>query len=193
MKQLLKKIKQHYLYSKYIHRYFLSFEFILIKIISFLPSHTLRIIMLKFLGVKISNSIIYSGFIINNPKGISIDTGSVIGHKATLDGRMGIKIGKNVNLSSEVMLWTLQHDYNDPNFLAIGGPIVIEDYVWVSARAIILPNCKIGKGAVVAAGAVVTKDVLPFTVVGGIPAKKIAERNTNLNYSPADLGILPFI
>jgi acetyltransferase-like isoleucine patch superfamily enzyme len=101
---------------------------------------------------------------------------------ATLDGRNGITIGKNVNFSSEVALWTLQHDYNSPTFATSGGPIVIGDRAWISFRATILPGVTIGEGAVVAANSVVTKDVPPFTVVGGIPAKKIGERTTDLSY-----------
>ena len=96
-----------------------------------------------------------------------------------------IIIGKNVNIGSDVKIYTLQHDYNDECFRVVGGPVIIEDYSWISVRAIILPNVKIGEGAVVAAGAVVTKDVKPYTIVGGIPAKYIGERNRKLNYRPS--------
>jgi len=65
-----------------------------------------------------------------------------------------------------------------------GAPVEIGDYAWVCSRSIILPGVKVGEGAVVACGAVVTKDVEPYTVVGGIPAKKIADRNKNLEYVP---------
>ena len=90
-----------------------------------------------------------------------------------------------MNIGSEVHLWTDQHDYNDPYFRATKskvGPIIIGDRAWIGPRVTILHNVHIGEGAVIAAGAVVTKDVEPFTVVGGIPAKKIAERNHNLMY-----------
>ena len=60
--------------------------------------------------------------------------------------------------------------------------MVIEDYVWIASRATILPGVTIGKGAVVACGAVVTKDVEPMTVVGGVPARKIGERINLLEY-----------
>lgn len=103
-------------------------------------------------------------------------------HHCILDGRKGLVIGDHVNLSSEVMIWTLQHDMNDSGFKAVGGPVEIGDYAWVSARAIILPGRKIGKGAVVAAGSVVTKDVEDYAIVGGVPAKKIGERNRSLEY-----------
>jgi len=71
---------------------------------------------------------------------------------------------------------------NSPKFEYNPRPIVIEDYVWIGVGATILPGVKLGKGAVVAAGAVVTKDVSPFSVVAGIPAKQIALRPDNLNY-----------
>ena len=71
---------------------------------------------------------------------------------------------------------------NDPEFGVKGAPVIIEDYAWVSSRTTLLPGVTIGKGAVVAAGAVVTKSVEPYTVVGGVPAKKIGERSKELNY-----------
>jgi acetyltransferase-like isoleucine patch superfamily enzyme len=143
--------------------------------------------------MKIKDAIIYGGFHIREPSKISIGKGTIIGHGTTLDGRNGIIIGENVNFSSEVMVWTMQHDYNHPSFPPVGGEVVIHDYAWISVRAIILPNVTIGEGAVVAAGAVVTKDVEPYTVVGGIPAKKIALRNKDLDYTPASGGGLPFV
>jgi acetyltransferase-like isoleucine patch superfamily enzyme len=105
---------------------------------------------------------------------------------------MGLTIGSNVNISNEVMIWTLHHDYNDADFASTGQAVIIEDYVWLCSRSIILPGVTIGKGAVVAAGAVVTKNVEPYTVVGGIPAKQIAKRNENLTYDLGD-AILPII
>ena len=105
---------------------------------------------------------------------------------------MGLYIGENVNISSDVKFYTLQHDYNSSDFKAVGAQVIVEDYVWVSVRAIILPGVTIGKGAVIAAGAVVTKDVEPYSIMGGIPAKKIGERNKELNYVPSNYR-LPFV
>ncbi len=177
-----------------INRYIKSFEWLYLATIAYIPSRTIRTFLLKLLGLKVEKgAIIYGSFHIRRPSKITIGSGTVIGHKVSLDGRNGITIGKNVNFSSEVMIWTMQHDYNDPDFGAEGGEVIIEDYAWISARTIILPCVTIGEGAVVAAGAVVTKDVEPYTVVGGIPAKKIAIRNKNLRYSPASNKGLPFV
>ena len=90
------------------------------------------------------------------------------------------------------MIYTLQHDYNTLDFSTSGGEVIIEDYVWISARSIILPGLTIGRGAVVAAGAVVTKNVPAFTVVGGVPATKIGDRRKDLDYCPSK-SKLPFV
>lgn len=154
------------------------------SILSCFPSQTFRKFVLGIQGMKIGKQVIlYGGFEIRNPKGVTIGNHTIVGHKAILDGRSELLIGSNVNISEEVMLWTMQHDYNSEYFVPEGAKVIIEDYAWISARAIILPGIRIGKGAVVAAGAVVTKDVLDYTIVGGIPAKKIGERNKNLSYT----------
>ena len=115
---------------------------------------------------------------------IAVGNGTIIGDESKLDGRNGIIIGENVNFSTGVWIWTEQHDMNDPDFRVNdkGGCVVVGDRAWLSTRTIILPRVQIGEGAVVAAGAVVTRDCEPFSVYGGIPAKKIAERNRNMQY-----------
>jgi acetyltransferase-like isoleucine patch superfamily enzyme len=83
---------------------------------------------------------------------------------------------------------TGDHDYNSVNFSFRSKDIYIDDYVWIGARATILPGVRLGRGAVICAGAVVTKDVEDFAVVAGIPAVKIRERNRNINYNPSWMG-----
>lgn len=147
------------------------------------PSGVLRTMAAELLGMKVAPTAkLYRWREIRNGKNITIGEGSIIGLWATLDGREGINIGSNVNFSSEVALWTLQHDYNSPVFATTGGPITIGDRAWISFRATILPGVTIGEGAVVAANSVVTKDVQPYAVVGGIPAKVIGKRNEDLSY-----------
>lgn len=158
---------------------------LLAMLVGKLPMRRLRGLLARnLLGLRAHpDSIVYRWRDLREPRGIEIGAGSIVGFWATLDGRRGIRIGRNVNLSSEVALWTLQHDTDDPAFGVGGGPIVIEDLAWVSFRATVLPGVTIGRGAVVAAGAVVTEDVPPFTIVGGVPARPIGERRRDLDYS----------
>lgn len=114
-----------------------------------------------------------------------IGANSVVGIDAILDGRGGIVIGRNVNLSSEVAIWTAEHDVNHPLFQMRLGDVTIEDHAWLSFRVTVLPGVTVGKGAVVAAGSVVTKDVPPFAIVAGVPAKQVGARAQDLRYKPA--------
>jgi acetyltransferase-like isoleucine patch superfamily enzyme len=150
-----------------------------------LPSRRLRTYLARrLLHLKADpDSILYQWRDLRHPRGIEIGKGTVIGHWATLDGRRGLRIGRNVNCSSEVALWTLQHDPDDQGFGVRGGPIVVEDYAWISFRATVLPGVRIGRGAVVAANSVVTKDVADYAIVGGVPAKVIGTRSRDLEYS----------
>ena len=116
------------------------------------------------------------------PWGIKIGDHCAIGNDTFLDGRGGITIGDDVTLSMGVWVWTWQHDPQSPTFDAHGGPVIIEDYAWISSRVTILPNVTIGRGSVVAANALVTKDMKPYTIVGGVPAQVIGERTKELHY-----------
>ena len=87
-----------------------------------------------------------------------------------------IKIGNRVDVSSGSYLCTAGHDIESPIMELTYAPIIIGDDVWIASRSIILPGVSIGNGAVVASGAVVAKDVSPWTVVGGNPARYIKKR-----------------
>lgn len=146
-------------------------------------------------GVRIgSGTIIYGGCEIRDGRNLTIGDNTTVGHRVILDARSGLTIGRNVNFSTEACVWTLQHDPRSPEFGSHGGPVTIDDYAWISCRAIVLPGVTIGEGAVIAAGAVVTKDVAPYEIVGGIPAAKIGERPHELSYElGARGGYLPFV
>lgn len=112
--------------------------------------------------------------------GVTIGRNSLIGRNCTLDARSPLTIGDNVSLSPEVMILAGTHDVNDPKFAPSEvGPwaVSIEDHVWIGSRAMILPGVTVGRGAVVAAGSVVTKDVAPLSIVAGVPAKPIGMRD----------------
>ncbi|HKS69686.1 MAG TPA: polysaccharide biosynthesis C-terminal domain-containing protein [Ktedonobacterales bacterium] len=107
---------------------------------------------------------------------VSIDRGTIIKPECYICTRGGLIIGQNVSISSGVWLVTGSHDINDPEFRDRYRPIVIDDHAWIGVRATILGGVTIGRGAVVMAGAVVTSDVPPFAVVGGVPARVVGER-----------------
>lgn len=107
---------------------------------------------------------------------LQIGKNSVINSGCRIDNRGGIKIGNNVSISTDTIILTADHDINTKDFEGRIKFVLIEDYVWVGTRAMILPGVKLGFGSVVAAGAVVTKDVYAFEIVAGVPAKKIGER-----------------
>lgn len=170
--EILKKI-----FSR-INNTFLELKIFLIYIFSYIPSHTFRKLIYRLGGMKIGfGSTLHMGIKFYETKNIIIGQDTIIGENSVLDGRDELRIGNHVAIASEVMIYNSQHDLNDKNFSAINKPILIGDYVFIGPRAIILPGVKIGRGAIVGAGAVVTKDVLENTIVGGIPAHEIGQRN----------------
>ena len=155
----------------------LEFVVFLLHCIGNFPSHHVRRFFYRLAGITIgSGSTLHTGARFYYPANITIGDDTVIGEGAVLDGRANLRIGDHVDFASEVMVYNAQHDIESLTFAAEVAPVTIEDYVFVGPRAIILPGVTIGKGAIVAAGAVVTKDVEPFTLVGGVPAKTIGER-----------------
>ena len=147
------------------------------SVICHCPSLTIRRGWLRMLGMDIQGKVIfYEGYHIRNPKGIVIEDGVSIGPKVLLDGRCGLHIGKSAVIGYDAIIWSLNHDYNDLHFCGKGAPVYIGEYAWVCSRSIILPGIKIGKGAVIASGAIVTKDVPPYAIVAGIPAIIIGQR-----------------
>lgn len=98
-----------------------------------------------------------------------------------------IKIGAKVCINDGVILLTASHRIDDPKWRHKKLPIEIDDFAWICTNAIILPGVKIGKGAVVGAGAVVSKDVGEFEIVVGNPAKSIGKKRVeHLDYNPCE-------
>ncbi|MFH1998101.1 MAG: acyltransferase [Planctomycetota bacterium] len=113
---------------------------------------------------------------------ITVGDNVVINRSCYLDGRIGITIGNNISISPEVYIVSMEHDPDSPVFATRGKPVVIEDHVWIGARAMIMPGVTLGEGCVIAAGAVVTKDVNPYRIAGGIPAKELRDRSRKIEY-----------
>jgi len=155
------------------------------NIINIFPSHHLRLFFYKYImKFKIgSKSSILMQSTFDSKGGFELGKGSVINASCRLDTRGGIIIGDGVSVSADVIILTADHDMDDDNFIGRTLPVVILDNVWIGTRAMILPGITIGKGAVVASGAVVTKDVPDYTVVGGVPAKEIRKRESTAQYN----------
>lgn len=113
---------------------------------------------------------------------MAIGKHSVINFGCYLDNRRGITIGNNVGIAHDTKIYTLGHDLHDPQFKTKGAPVIIEDNAFIFSNALIMPGVTIGEGAIVLAGSVVTKDVEPWAIVGGNPARKIRERSRETDY-----------
>ncbi|MFA6518516.1 MAG: acyltransferase [Candidatus Shapirobacteria bacterium] len=157
---------------------FLEFWLYVLRLVGLIPSHTIRNLFYIISGIKMPffGSVIHLGANFFTPQGITIGQNTIIGYRSFLDGRGKLKIGNHVDIASEVMIYTDEHDVNSENFGNSFAPVIIEDYVFIGPRSIILPGVTISKGAVVAAGAVVTKSIPPGEIWGGVPAKKIKDR-----------------
>ncbi|HLC94179.1 MAG TPA: acyltransferase [Patescibacteria group bacterium] len=159
-------------------------EIYMLHLAGCIPSHHVRRLLYRTGGMKIgtgSTIHMYARFF--DSRNIVIGEDTIIGEKAFLDGRAPLVIGNHVDIASDVMIYNSKHDIEDPDFAAKDASVKIEDYVFVGPRSIILPGVTIGKGAIVAAAAVVAKNVPPFAIVAGVPARVIGERrNKNLHY-----------
>ncbi len=109
--------------------------------------------------------------------GFVLGARSRINRDCCLDVRGSLEIGEDVSISPEVTILTAGHAVDDPLFRVETRPVVIEDHVWVGFRAIVMPGVRLGRGCVVAAGSVVTRDVEPCAIVAGVPARKVGERS----------------
>lgn len=115
-------------------------------------------------------------------RNIHVAERSIVGHDCLLDAKGSIFIGSDVNISSFAKIITAKHLVDAADFSGMDKPVTIRDRVWIASAALILHGVEIGEGAIVAAGAVVTKDVGPFDVVGGVPAKVMGTRKRNIDY-----------
>jgi acetyltransferase-like isoleucine patch superfamily enzyme len=167
-----------------LYNYWLDFELMLLRWVGHVPFHCFRRFFYKLVGIKMGKrAVIHMWASFFQPKNIEIGEGSIIGDHAFIDGRAKLKIGKEVDIASYVMIYNSEHNLESDDFSAREEPVEIGDYSFIGPRVIILPGVTIGTGAVIAAGAVVTKDVANFAIIGGVPAEKVGERkNKNPHY-----------
>jgi len=148
-----------------------------------LPVHSVRRMYFSLLGFELGpRSSIGMGFHFYRTGRVAVGEGSVINRSCLFDNRGNIKIGKNVSLSRNVSIFTAGHDPESPFFEMIMAPVQIDDHAVIFSGATIMPGVRVGSGAVVYGGAVVTQDVEPFMIVGGVPARVIGHRKTRPEY-----------
>lgn len=139
-----------------------------------------RNLILKLFGAKIPIGVlVYSSSKIYAPWNLEMEEYSCIGPNTQIYNKAKIIIGKNSVVSQGAFLSTASHDINDKKHSLVIKPIFLKDKSWVAADAFIGMGVTIGEGAVVGARAAVFKDVAPWTVVGGNPAKFLKNRIIN--------------
>ena len=148
-----------------------------------LPGHWLRLGWLRALGADIGRGVcVFRGTTVIGAEHLVLGDRAQVGFRVVLDARGGLTVAEDVLLSSDTQLITANHNVASPDFERQVAPIVIADHAWIATRAIVLAGVTIGRGAVVAAGAVATRDVAPAVIVGGVPAGPIGERSGGLDY-----------
>lgn len=173
----------------WVKNFLLSFRLFLFNhVINRIPVDVIRIALMRlYIRIGIGSNVMQSVVIYNKEfrkDQIRIGDHCVINRDCTLDGRIGkIVIGNNVDISRGSWIFTLEHDPHSDRHAYSTGDVFIDDYVWIASRATVLPGVSIGKGAVIATGAVVTKDIPAMKIAGGVPAKVIGERMSKLDYS----------
>lgn len=153
-------------------------------ILSNLPSRILRhTVLRRWLGSFGPGCGVQRGCKFLNGRKVHLGRRVVVNFGCLFDGRTySIHVGNDVSIGPEAAILTLGHDPQSPVFANAGGPVRIGNHVWIAYRAVILPGVDIGEGAVVAAGAVVTRDVPAYAIVAGAPAKVVGERSKTLVY-----------
>jgi acetyltransferase-like isoleucine patch superfamily enzyme len=153
-------------------------------IVTHIPVRWIRVLFFRSLVHSCGQGIgLLRGIEVRQGKNISVGDRAVINKRVLLDGRGGaLVIGEDVDIAQDTSIWTLEHNVNSSSHATVGGDVIIEDHVWIASRSTVLPGIRIGRGAVVAACSVVTKDVPALTIVGGVPAKVIGQRDNPLTY-----------
>lgn len=148
----------------------------------FMPTYPLKIIGGENICIGDNFRSMGYNYLYANDGAITIGDNMSVNTNVHIGGGSGrVTIGNNVQIGPNVVLRAADHGIAMGSLIRfqphVGGEIVVEDDVWIGANAVILKNVTLGKGCVVAAGAVVTKDVEPYVVVGGVPARKISSRH----------------
>jgi maltose O-acetyltransferase len=162
----------------------LVLDYLLNTFVNKIPFPEVRMGLYRAAGLDVhpTSNIMMHAFVLQ-ARSVHIGPNCIIGPFTTLDGRATLTIGRNVNIAGEVLTVGGYHAVDSPTAEGILGAVVIEDNAWIAMRATILPGVTVGEGAYVAAGALVNRDVEPYTLVGGVPARKIRDRSRDIEYT----------
>lgn len=148
------------------------------------PNYSLRIFYLRHV-IRISigkECFIHMGCFFEG-KNIVIGNNTVIGRNCYLSGSGGVlTIKDNVSITAQTYIFCSTHLTNSPTFECVHKDVIIEDYAFIGARAMILPGVRIGRGAILGAASTATKNIPDYSVYAGVPAKEIGKRDQNLIY-----------
>lgn len=151
--------------------------------VNWLPFPKIRRKIYSILGMKIHPSAhIMRNCQFLDMQNIQVGQNSIIGHNCYLDGRGALTIRENVNIGSFTKILTASHQVDSDGFSGENKPVIINDHVWIATGSIILPGVSIGRGAVIGAGSVVTREIPASVLAAGNPAKVIRQRKSSLQY-----------
>jgi maltose O-acetyltransferase len=178
------------LVSWYARKNELFLNYLLNTFVNKLPFPSARLALYRAAGMKIGkDSNIMMHVNVMAPHGIQIGDNCIIGEHAWIDGRAvrvgegpGLRIGNNVNVGARTVFIPGGHLPDSEDFYGLPEKTVVEDNAWITMNCTVLYGLTVGEGAVVASGSVVNKDVAPYTMVGGVPAKYIKDRSRKLSY-----------
>jgi putative colanic acid biosynthesis acetyltransferase WcaF len=137
----------------------------------------LRVFVLRLFGARIDTPVlIMDGVIVWHPWSLTMHRHCTLGRGVEVYNYAHITIGEQATVSQETYLCSASHDVEDPTMPLIHEPISIGAHSWVAARCFVGPGISVGEGAVVGACSVVVKDVPPWTIVAGNPARVIRPR-----------------
>jgi putative colanic acid biosynthesis acetyltransferase WcaF len=141
------------------------------------PCHRWRVLLLRCFGAKLGkNCVIYGTARIWAPWNLTCDDVATIGDEAIIYNPEHVKLGSHAIVSQQAYLCGATHDYENPEFPLVAFPISVGPYAWVCARATVQPGVSVGEGAVLALGSVATRDLEPWTVYAGVPARRVKAR-----------------
>ncbi len=159
-----------------------------------IPSHNVRLAWLRIGGAKIGKgSSVWRNTEVLGLENLVIGDDTCIGWHCQVDARSGLTIGNHVAIASHVLIVAGGHDLDAPEFWSVSAPVRIDDYAWITSRAIVLPGAHIGEGAVVSANCTVGKKVEPYTIVAGQGGKTVGHRARGLNYKVGAKGLFTLL